>query len=257
MTEGANGLWMANPGMEEAAALLLQPVLDPLEPLARDAFEAAIEAPTVPSTGKATRDREAALYLRRALVDFRAMWVLLRKGYTSPAAAVAASLWEHSLTVVALLSKEGSGEPVQANGDAPWGPAELAEFLRRAPDDERPKNAYAAYKWLCKIKHPTLRSGLHDSGASEVADGSFVVMSVPDTRPEDASAKRIIVMLALARLTAASEAFVEAREPERDSSEYARFRRRLDQVNEQAAEHIGSDPLPFQLHPAEMPKRFR
>jgi hypothetical protein len=257
MTEGATGLWTANDRMEASAAALLRPLLDPLEPLARDAYEAAVEAPTIPSKGQAARDREAAVFLRRALVDFRGMWVLLRIGYTSPAAAVAASLWEHSLTVVALLSEEGKDRPVPATGDAPWSPIELAAFLARDRGDARPANAYAAYKWLCKIKHPTLRSGLHDSGASVVEDGSFVVMSVPDTRAEDASVKRIITMLALARLTRAAEAFVEAREPERNSTEYLRFRSRMDRVNSDAANHIGKDPLPFQLLPTEVPKQFR
>jgi hypothetical protein len=257
MTEGATGLWAANEGMEASARIVLSPLLDSLEPLACDAYEAAVEAPAIPSKGTAARDREAAVFLRRALVDFRATWTLLRSGYASPAAAVAASLWEHSLTVVALLSKEGSDRSVPPSGDAPWSPLELAEFLRETPYDARPKNAYAAYKWLCKIKHPTLRSGVHDSGASRAEDGSFVVMSVPDTRPEDAPAKRIIILLTLARLTAATEAFVEAREPERSSPEYQRFRRRLNRVQSEAAAHMGSAPLPFRVLPDEMPKHFR
>lgn len=256
-TDRATGLWIANDGMEASAIALLRPLLGPLEPLARDAYEAAVEAPTIPSNGEASRDREAAVFLRRALVDFRGMWVLLRTGYTSPAAAVAASLWEHSLTAVALLSDKGKAQPLPDSGDAPWTPTELATFLERHQGDTRPANAYAAYKWLCKIKHPTLRSSLHDSGASAASDGSFVVMSVPDTRAEDAPVKRTIAMLSLARLTSAAETFVEAREPDRNSTEYTRFRGRMDRINAGALQHIGGDRLPFRILPIEVPEQFR
>jgi hypothetical protein len=242
--------------MEVAAQELLARPLEPLEVLVRYAYEAAVEAPTIPSGVHVSGSSTAALFLKRALVDLRAVWVLLRSGYTSPAAAVAASLWEHSLAVAAILSDPQAHRSIAKNGDIPWSAIDLAEFLREDAGDTRPANAYAAYKWLCKIKHPTLRSAVHDAGAAAVADGTYAVMSAPDTRVEDLASKRTIVMLCLARVTHAAETFVEANKPDRQSPAYQRFASLISRTTSGASEQMGKDPLPFHLQIEDMPKRL-
>jgi hypothetical protein len=109
---------------------------------------------------------------------------------------------------------------------------------------------YGAYKWLCKIKHPTLRAGVHESGSAEGAPGEFVVIGSPDTRPEDLPVKVSILAVALMRSMEAIEAFAEARRPDLKSEEYRRFRARLDRVEaslDPFRDGLGSSPLPFDI----------
>jgi len=51
--------------------------------------------------------------------------------------------------------------------------------------EEEAAYIYAAYKFLWKIKHPTLRSTSHDARSTNVKSGKFVVMIAPDITTAD------------------------------------------------------------------------
>src|SRR6202162_6518274 len=69
------------------------------------------------------------------------------------------------------------------------------------------REIYSAYKFLCKIKHPTLRSTRHDAGATIGSDGSFVVVACPDPRPRRLPVKATVVMGAVSRTYPAVRGF--------------------------------------------------
>jgi hypothetical protein len=84
------------------------------------------------------------------------------------------------------------------NGDLPWKPFELAQMVavdRLKPSGDanehkrqyemRWRKNYAPYKWLCRLKHPTLPSILHDAAGTINDMGSLVIMAREDLRDED------------------------------------------------------------------------
>ncbi len=51
---------------------------------------------------------------------------------------------------------------------------------------------YAIYKWLCRLKHPTLPSALHDSlSGGRGPEHGYMMMAIPDVRRENKPVKTL------------------------------------------------------------------
>ena len=263
-----DGLWLACGDMERVAADFLIEVLSPFAEPMRLCYEAGIQAPTLPGTRHNSEDlRIAALFLKKTLGDLRAVWLLTCMGYTSQAASVAASLYENALAVTSFAGDEAAAKKFSSSrlGDLPWGAKELAQRLgarwssaavtegRSFTGAEREiawRNVYSQYKWLCKIKHPTLPSALHDAGATAVTTPEFVVMAAPDLRPEDTPVKATVVFIALVRTLEAVRFFGREISPDKSHSTYIEFRHRVENASTLMADAYKNSqigPLPFDL----------
>ena len=108
--KGPEGLWLACDQMEAAAEVALENQLSQFEPAIRDCYEAGVQIPTLASKRYGQHDiLFSALLLKKALNDLHAVWILACFGYTSQAAAVAATLYENALTASCL-----AGDPICA-----------------------------------------------------------------------------------------------------------------------------------------------
>ena len=253
--------------METAAERSLRDSLAIMEPAFRACYEAGVQVVTLPSDRSSARELIlAAPFLKRALNDLRAVWDLLLRGYTSQAASVAAALFENALAVTVVARDQAAASELEAStgGDLPW--RAQAQSKRAAKiwlrDDREQANApttskeslwraaYAAYKWLCKIKHPTMPSAVHDAGATTVANGTYVVMAAPDVRPEDLPVKATVAMIAVSRCYEAVHSFAIALQPQADDPYYHDFAKRLTEAfsaGKSAYISLAARHLPFDI----------
>ncbi|MCJ7585089.1 MAG: hypothetical protein MUO30_10025, partial [Anaerolineales bacterium] len=242
------GLWLACENMEIAAKRVTAKQLEPFEAPIRICYESGVQVSTLPGKRHGTPDiLLAALFLKKTLNDLRSTWVLLQYGYTSQAASVAASLFENALTVTCLAGNDVNTKKLQNNksGDLPWKVQQLAKMLsqqwqeearilKRKFDKEDYEKAwqeiYSGYKWLCKIKHPTIMSAAHDALSTSLISGEYVVMAAPDIRPEDIAVKATILAMAINRVYGAIRSFSFALECDTKLPEYKRFVKRMQDV---------------------------
>jgi hypothetical protein len=187
-------------------------------------YEAGVIAPTLRKVNQHSEFRHAALYFRRALNDFRAVWVLLTQGYTSQASTCAGSLFEASLATICLLKSENVQDfeaklQSPTGNDFPWKPMKMAKMACAdgkdlndpSPDYQNAwRSLYARYAWLSKIRHSTFQSVLHDTSASMLDHGQYVVMAIPNSAEEDIPVKVGIAIGALADLQHAISAMTKA-----------------------------------------------
>lgn len=260
------GLWFACGEVEKAAKPYLQKQLEPFEQIIRTCYEAGVQAPTLPGKRQNEPDLQyAALFLKKSLNDLRSVWILLRVGYTSQAASVAASLYENALTVVCLAGKPENVRKLkkQKTGDLPWSPQRLSKILADQFRDDAKligekfsqkdyelawRTKYAGYKWLCKIKHPTMGSAIHDAAVTLLEPGGYVVMAAPDMRPEDLKVKATIMTIVLNDVREAVRSFVLALGCDTTSQEFHENAERMQKVAEDANrvyKEIAKEPLPF------------
>src|SRR5256885_720400 len=125
----AEGLWKASAEMELSARSALRADLSDYEPALEGCYEAGVQSAAI-GAGKEIPAHlaVAALFLKKALTDLRCAWLLLTTGYTSPAAAIIASLWENALSVATISNHpECLREIKGAEGDIPWSPQDLAK----------------------------------------------------------------------------------------------------------------------------------
>ena len=257
--QGPEGLWNALTEMEATADRVLTETLKPFEAAFRSSYEAGVQAPTLIGRRHKQADMMAAApFLKRTLNDLRCVWILLLRGYTSQAAAVAASLFENALATFCLAGDERSAGSLESepSHDIPWSPKEMvkkwAAVEERAGTREyelRWREAYGAYKWLCKIKHPTQRSALHDTIATRLRD-EYVVMAAPNLASEDQELKATVAALSLSRALQAIGRFAEGLDPEKATDEYRQFDARIAAAGTQAIEAfkaIAKGPLPFDI----------
>lgn len=262
------GLWDALDRMEVSATILLNDKLAPFEAPLRSCYEAGVQAPTL----EAKRHQEpdvlyAALFLKRALNDIRGVWILTQTGYTSQAASVAAALYENALAATCLAGSTRNAARLQANksGDLPWGAQALSKMVTRRWQEEarqqgKPFNqdkyektwreVYSAYKWLCKIKHPTLRSVAHDAFAASTKPDEYVVMAAPDIRDEDLVVKATILVISISRLYEAIRQFARSLDCDRTLPYYEEFGIQLQAAYSGAIEAYkvtAQQPLPFDI----------
>lgn len=266
--KGPEGLWLACEEMEAAASFAIHKQLSAFEPVLKACYEAGVLGPTLPGKRHLEFDtRLAALFLKKALNDLRSTWLLVRVGYTSQAASVAASLFENALTVVCLAGKPENLEKIRTakGGDLPWTPQQLSKILADQWREEARitgikysqedyelawREVYAGYKWLCKLKHPTIGSASHDAGSTSLTIGEYIVMAAPDTRPEDVIVKATILAISTNRIREALRSFSFALECDTSTPQYKSF---VDRVNEvkvgglQAYKSLATQPLPIIL----------
>lgn len=272
--DSLEGLWRATSQMEDGAREMLQPWLSQFQPAVEACYEAGVYAPMLwREVERPEHVRCAALFHKKALTDYRAGWLLLSIGYTSAAAAVFASLWENALTVCHVITTPGSVTEIRKHpeGDVPWKPMELAKHqARRLTADEVKsdlKDAYEAtwrevygpYKWLCKIKHPTVRSAAHDAFSASVKEDEFVVMAAPDVRESDRVTKALLLMIATARLSDATSAFVGGITADHESRDYQAYSARVGVLNASMAvfRNATVSPLAFDIAGETVSKEYR
>lgn len=252
----ADGLWEACLGMESIARAHLQADLGLVSKAFKLIYELGVEAPTLPSKRETTDLRVAAMFLKRMLHDLRGVWLLIERGYTSQAAAVAASLWENALATACIAGHPSrASEVLETPKKLPWRPVELAktharDVTARIPNAKRNtqfelrwREHYGGYKWLCQLKHPTLNSARHDSAstADDSDDPAFVVMVAPDLRPSDRGMKLGVATVALQQAIAAVSGFAEAARCE-DTPRYRNWIDRCKEASLIVIEHQkGSD----------------
>jgi len=224
-------------------------------------------APTLPSDQSWNSTLStAALFLKRTLTDLRAVWVLLMKGYTSQAGSVAASLYENALGTVVISRGKSALSELQrsSSGELPWGAQELSKkaasiWVKEQKQNKPAKNGleyertwrylYATYKWLCQIKHPTLKSAFHDAGSTARDPKTYVVMAAPDLRNEDLPVKVTIAGVSFSRTHQAITAFVQTLNPNQKNERYKDFERRMTVSFQEAlrAAILSSKDLPFTI----------
>jgi hypothetical protein len=217
----ADGAWERLVNLEAVAETTISKQLSQFEAPFRDTYEAAVIVPVLRAKGTAVIDVKcAALFLKRVLNDLRGVWVLLRKGYTSQAASVAASLYESALATICLTqSKENiNAFLANPNGEIPWRPMDMAKMVVRGEGktleskdfEDGWRSLYAHYAWLCQIKHSTRDSVVHDTGASALAERGYVVMALPNVKAEDIGVKAMVAIISLLRALESIENFAKA-----------------------------------------------
>ncbi|MCB9009213.1 MAG: hypothetical protein H6656_17955 [Ardenticatenaceae bacterium] len=261
----AVGLWESLLPVEATAASILTEKFRVHENAIRKCYELGVQAPSIPSNRHYEADMQlAGLFLKRTLNDLRTVWMLTSAGYTSQAASVAASLFEHALTVVYIAGDSKRAEKLEAfkTGDLPWNVRTLSENLAKSYAESNSDKVvsdddlydmtgmiYGVYKYLCKIKHPTLRSTGHDSGSSSIEPGKYAIMALPDLREENDSLKSFIINISLIRCFDAIKHFVNALEPDETKQAFIEFSEKLKDASkesDQAFEALLTGPaLPF------------
>ena len=203
----------------------------------------------------------SALFLKRILNDLRGIWLLLTSGYTSQAASIAASLYENALAVQCVANNDTRASKLEKSnsGELPWNIPEMCKmitadeskkFESSLPDDERWKPLYGQYKWLCEIKHPTLRQVAYDAGATSTGKSSYVVATFPDIRNENLGAKLQICLITLLSTHDAIRSFAEGADASPDSEEMKLFETRLNEVEQFIEEQLKDEnyvPPPFAI----------
>jgi hypothetical protein len=271
------GLWKACDTMEMSVANELRTQLSAFEQPITDCYEAGVEAATI--VGKRNQEEDmriAAMFLKRTLTDLRSVWILLCSGYTSQAAAVCAALFEHALSVNCLAGHAENTKKLlkTSDGDLPWSPVDLSKVVAwQAKEDAKSRGEafasrdyeliwreiYAGYKFLCKIKHPTLRSVAHDVTSTNVRPNEFVVMAAPNFEAEDLPLKVNILAIAISRTTSAISRFVCGIQCPEEDARFKSFDARLSRVPSstlQACKKISSRPLPFDISTDSLAKDY-
>lgn len=132
---------------------------------------------------------------------------------------------------------------------------EAAAELAGTPFTEKERSSageitYFTYRWLCKIKHPTTPSLIHEASGSRLDAGTFVVMALPNVHENDLTLKGLILTNATLEAKASIRTFSEAHEPDRDSPAYRSFASRMDGITPRlsgAFHSVCSEPPPFLL----------
>ncbi|MCC7365288.1 MAG: hypothetical protein IT303_13055 [Dehalococcoidia bacterium] len=217
MIEERLQLWSELDCLEEDALTRLTPELAPLEPAIAILHDAANGLTELPGEWQ---DEEHILVaggcLKRALDDLRAMWLLLRRGYTSAGAAAAADLWEHSMLAACCARDPNLASQflMDVPGDPTLSALALCEALAKithSPPHAESASAdeiegtklqfYAGYKWLCQLKHPSARATIHHSAGTTIGeDGVLGLMAHPDSRESDLPVKQMVLASAYGAL---------------------------------------------------------
>lgn len=224
IADPVRGVWALLDKAEHSASLKLADALQEFEEAFQFSYEAGVIIPTLRHKIQNRDFRHAALYLRRTLNDFRAVWVLLATGYTSQASTCAGSLFETSLATICLLKPEKvrefeSWQQSATGNDFPWKPMHMAKVVcaeGRLLDDPDPdyqnlwRALYARYVWLSQIRHSTFQSVTHDTNSATLDSGGYVIMAIPNSTENDLPVKIRIAIGALADLHQVITAWLKA-----------------------------------------------
>lgn len=220
--------------------------------------------------------RVAALFWKRTLNDVRAIWNLLLLGYTSQAGSVAAAAFENALIVSCVAGNIGrAGKLLKSKtGDSPWRVIDLCkmhvkqQMQEEAKKSEKPfsekdfelrwRELYSGYMWLCKVKHPTMASALHDA-FSVCLENEFIIMAAPDVRAEDLPNKAMILATIVNHILGATHRFASACEIDRENARVISWQERLDSIVpdlEKAMEPLWDTPPPIQLGDSQLKREY-
>lgn len=170
--------------------------------------------------------RVPGLFLKRVLTDYRCIYNLLITGYTSQAGTVAASVFENAFVVKVVAGNDKLAEKIikRKDGDIPWNVRQLVEMYANIRDEgaettdkkdsitqsQHADALYFTYKYLCKIKHPTLKIATQDTLSTTFKDGSYGLFALPDYKEDDFSNKAWIMVMSSLRVVDAASAFMKA-----------------------------------------------
>lgn len=230
----SHGLWAALTPLELASSPKIAEVLRPFLRPITDCYECGVEVPTLPCRAQTTKaTRVAALFMKRLLNDLRATWNILLLGYTSQAGAVAAAAFENALVVSCTAGSIDRAEQcLKSQTGLPWSIAALCRMdaSQTTEDKDYWRVLYAQYQWLCKVKHPTLPSVLHDAFSVSL-DGKAFILSVT-----------------ILRVKEAIDRFAVARDLDTTAPRAVLWQERMDSIItnlDAAVDPITAKPLPF------------
>ena len=266
----ADGAWIRLDDLELRAAAAISRQLAAFESPFRDTYEAGVIVPVLRAQRRAVLDvRCAALFFKRVLNDFRGVWVLLRRGYTSQAAAIAASLYENALASICLTQSNDNISDFQTkpDGEIPWSPIEMAKMVNRVEGkkvntkefENGWRSLYAHYVWLCQIKHSTRQSVIHDTVASSLAHKHYVIMALPNIRDEDVPVKALVAIISLHRTLDSIEAIAKALGFKKQMPDDYKFRERFQRARElswEAFKPYLKGPNPITISQSWFPKKY-
>jgi len=262
----SRGLWDALATLELSSAPKIAKALKPFSRPVTDCYECGVEVPTLSGKHKNTADlRVAGLFLKRVLNDLRATWDLLLLGYTSQAGSVAAAAFENTLIISCVAGNVPRAEKFlnRKYGDSPWSVAELCKMYTRQLKGASKKSGrtsadledetywevlYSQYMWLCKLKHPTIPSALHDAFSVSLTGAEYIIMAAPDTRTEDLPSKAFILTVTTLRIKEAIDSLALAIELDYESPNVISWKKRFDSIVtnlDKAVDPIMKMPLPF------------
>ncbi len=262
----SHGLWNALSALEIASTPQIAKMLKPFSHPVTDCYECGVEVPTLScKRGNGMDIRVTGLFLKRLLNDLRATWDLLLLGYTSQAGSVAAAAFENALIIDCVAGNIPRAKKMVANksGGSPWSVADLCKMyihqLKKAnkksredstdlDDESYWESLYSQYMWLCKLKHPTIPSALHDAFSVSLDGDEYIVMAAPDTRTEDLPSKAFILTATTLKVKEAIESFAFARELDFTKPNVISWQRRFNTIVtnlEKAVDPIMKKPLPF------------
>ena len=162
----------------------------------------------------------------------------------------------------------------EESGDLPWSPIQLSRIHAAQQRDEARQSGqsfsdqdyelmwrevYSAYQFLCKIKHPTLRSTRHDAPSASIRQGEYVVMAAPDLRPADLPMKATVLMISVSRVYQAIRRFALNLGCDTDSLYYKDFVERMSKVCPMAGDAYRSlvnGPLPFDVSDSRVTREY-
>jgi hypothetical protein len=218
MTKKTSNTWDDLYQLENKASFKLRKALSPFYESVKNCYELGVELPTlIPEEQQWLDISFSYLYLKRSLTDLREIWKLLLQGYTSQAATLAASAYEHALITACMAGSREMSEKLD-NMDSlefPWRVAELCQRLARQTHEEFTSQGtkvseekyemwwravYGYYKWLCKIKHPTLTSVAYDSVQNQTLKVDWaqsLVKITPNFSEDDFPNKCFIIFVAV------------------------------------------------------------
>lgn len=262
----SRGLWNALSALELNSSPKIAKMLKPFSQPVTDCYECGVEVSTLScKREKGTDISVAGLFLKRLLNDLRATWDLLLLGYTSQAGSVAAAAFENSLIVSCVAGNIPRAEKVfsHKSGGSPWPVADLCKLYTRDLIEKRKKAGetssdledetywkvlHSQYMWLCKVKHPTLPSALHDAFSVTIDGDEYIIMAAPDTRIEDLPSKAFILSITILRVKEAIESFSLSRELNCENPNVISWKERFNSILpnlDKAVDPIIKMPLPF------------
>jgi len=220
----SKGLFRRILKMEFVSRVKISKQLNDYNMLIEELIELGTEVVTIKGKSNAPINLVVAgLFLKRILKDMRCIRELLEMGYSAQAACIAASLFENSLVIIisardverAKLVWESKGD---SEKDIPWKVIKMCEMsaLRDSVnlDSDRLRYKtlcdYISYKWLCRLKHPTLASAFHDASSTRINEDSYSVLPIPDSREEDLSHKVMIAEICITKLFFAIKEIADA-----------------------------------------------
>lgn len=241
--------WKTLANLEVAAINYSYTNLQELDSLSEKCIELAISVPFLKGERSGCYSLSVAtLFLKRAISDFRGAWLLLNWGYPYQAACAVASLYEHALIVNCICDRDDLAKVAMSgrDGDMPWQPKKLAKMSACKdlfgvvktdfPNDSNFERAwrheYWNYKFLCKMKHPTVQQ-LNDEASMTLLDSNtYVVAAKPDIRKESLGLKKIIMFIAISKIFSAVKNVAKATKCSHDSEEEKLLFEELVSLNE-------------------------